>query len=149
MNNQEKTENLVEELYVLHKEAGERMVKLTEENKRTVQEVHKIQKDIKRFVKEELEEEKKGNSLIMYIILVSFIIASGVYIYSMLSMKSRANDYTEAVEKKSNHLYELARDMNKAMNMLYKEQQQFLEDNKCTVEEKKQNTVTKNKPKGK
>ena len=47
MNNQEKTENLVEELYVLHKEAGERMVKLTEENKRTVQEVHKIQKDIK------------------------------------------------------------------------------------------------------
>ena len=78
MNNQEKTENLVEELYVLHKEAGERMVKLTEENKRTVQEVHKIQKDIKRFVKEELEEEKKGNSLIMYIILVLFIIASGV-----------------------------------------------------------------------
>lgn len=149
MDNQEKIENLVDELYVLHKEAGERMVKLTEDNKNTVQEVHKIQKNMEGFVKEELEEEKKGNSFIMYIILASFIIASGVYIYSMLSMRNKVNNYTEEVEERARSLHILASDMNYVMNELYKEQKKFLEDNKCNIEVNKKSTENKKKAKGK
>lgn len=149
MDNQEKIENLVDELYVLHKEAGERMVKLTEDNKNTVQEVHKIQKNMEEFIKEELEEEKKGNNFIMYIILASFIIASVVYIYSMLSMRNKVNNYTEAVAERARSLHTLASDMNYVMNELYKEQKKFLEDNKSNIEGNKKSTEDKKKGKGK
>ena len=72
MDNQEKIENLVDELYVLHKDAGERMVELTKENKEVLNELYNIQQDMKKFVKKEVERARNSNSLFVYIIFGSF-----------------------------------------------------------------------------
>lgn len=149
MDNQEKIQELVDELYVLHNEAGKRMTKLTEENKKSVQEVHKIQQNMERFVKKEFEEEKSDNRFYIYIILISFIISSVTYIYSMLSMRSNVDHYTEVVESRTESLHTLASKMNYVMNELYKEQKKFLEDNKCNIEGNKKGSETKNKVKSK
>jgi len=55
-------------------------------------------------------------------------------------MKNKVNSYTELVERQSKKLYELASDMNYVMNELYKEQKEFLKENKCNVAEKKEST---------
>ena len=56
MNNQKKIEDLVDELYALQKQSGERMVKLTEENKKTLDEMQKIQFEMEVFVKKGAKE---------------------------------------------------------------------------------------------
>ena len=57
MDNQEKIQELSDELYVLHNEARKRMTKLTEENKKSAQLLHNIQHNMEICVNKELEKE--------------------------------------------------------------------------------------------
>jgi len=134
MDDKEKIESLIDELYVLHKGAGERMLKLGNENKKVVDNMHKIQIGMETLFLKQLEKEKKGNNFIVYVMFVSLMIVAGFFVYSMLSMKSKVTSYTEVVERQSDKLYKLASDMNYVMNELYKEQKQFLKENKCNID---------------
>ena len=134
MDDKEKIESLIDELYVLHKGAGERMLKLGNENKKVVDNMHKIQIGMETLFLKQLEEEKKGNNFIVCVMFVSLMITAGFFVYSMLSMKSKVASYTEVVERQSDKLYKLASDMNYVMNELYKEQKQFLKENKCNID---------------
>ena len=78
------------------------------------------------------------NDIFTTIMFFAFVIAAGLIIYSTISMKNKVNSYTELVARQSDKLYKLASDMNYVMNELYKEQKEFLKENKCNVGEKKE-----------
>lgn len=139
MDNQEKMESLVDELYIMHKDSGERILRFTNENQRILNNINRTQESMDNLVREEMAK----SYVLTVIMLFVFITAAGLVTYNTMSMKSKVRSYTELVERQSNKLYELASDMNYVMNELYKEQKQFLKENKCTVD--KSNKSTKDK----
>jgi len=143
MDNKEKMENLVDELYIMHKDSGERILRFTSENQRILNNINRTQGDMEELVREEMTKVSNKNDIFTTIMFFAFVIAAGLIIYSTISMKNKVNSYTELVERQSKKLYELASDMNYVMNELYKEQKQFLKENKCTVD--KSNKSTKDK----
>lgn len=148
MDNQEKIENLVDELYVLHKDAGERMVELTKENKKVLNEMYNIQQDMKKFVKKEVERARNSNSLFVYIIFGSFIMVMTGFIYSMWSMNDGVEYHREFMAKQNKGLYQLAKNMDATMQNLYTEQKKFIKENQCKEGVVKHNTKANKKSKG-
>ena len=138
MDNKEKMENLVDELYIMHKDSGERILRFTSENQRILNNINRTQGDMEELVREEMTKVINKNDIFTTIMFFAFVIAAGLIIYSTISMKNKVNSYTELVARQSNKLYELASDMNYVMNELYKEQKEFLKENKCNVVEKKE-----------
>lgn len=138
MDNKEKMENLVDELYIMHKDSGERILRFTSENQRILNNINRTQGDMEELVREEMTKVSNKNDIFTTIMFFAFVIAAGLIIYSTISMKNKVNSYTELVERQSKKLYELASDMNYVMNELYKEQKEFLKENKCNVVEKKE-----------
>ena len=138
MDNKEKMENLVDELYIMHKDSGERILRFTSENQRILNNINRTQGDMEELVREEMTKVSNKNDIFTTIMFFAFVIAAGLIIYSTISMKNKVNSYTELVARQSNKLYELASDMNYVMNELYKEQKEFLKENKCNVGEKKE-----------
>jgi hypothetical protein len=138
MDNKEKMENLVDELYIMHKDSGERILRFTSENQRILNNINRTQGDMEELVREEMTKVSNKNDIFTTIMFFAFVIAAGLIIYSTISMKNKVNSYTELVARQSNKLYELASDMNYVMNELYKEQKEFLKENKCNVVEKKE-----------
>ena len=126
MDNKEKMENLVDELYIMHKDSGERILRFTSENQRILNNINRTQGDMEELVREEMTKVSNKNDIFTTIMFFAFVIAAGLIIYSTISMKNKVNSYTELVERQSKKLYELASDMNYVMNELYKEQKQFL-----------------------
>ena len=149
MDNQEKIENLVDELYVLHKDAGERMVELTKENKKVLNEMYNIQQDMKKFVKKEVVGARNSNTIFVYIIFGSFIIVMAGFIYSMWSMNDGVEYHREFMAKQNKGLYQLAEKMDTTMQNLYTEQKKFIKENKCQEGMVKKNTEANKKSKGK
>ena len=145
MDNKEKMENLVDELYIMHKDSGERILRFTSENQRILNNINRTQGDMEELVREEMTKVSNKNDIFTTIMFFAFVIAAGLIIYSTISMKNKVNSYTELVARQSKKLYELASDMNYVMNELYKEQKEFLKENKCNVVEKKESAgVSKN-----
>ena len=145
MDNKEKMENLVDELYIMHKDSGERILRFTSENQRILNNINRTQGDMEELVREEMTKVSNKKDIFTTIMFFAFVIAAGLIIYSTISMKNKVNSYTELVERQSKKLYELASDMNYVMNELYKEQKEFLKENKCNVVEKKESAgVSKN-----
>ncbi len=145
MDNKEKMENLVDELYIMHKDSGERILRFTSENQRILNNINRTQGDMEELVREEMIKMSNKKDIFTTIMFFAFVIAAGLIIYSTISMKNKVNSYTELVERQSKKLYELASDMNYVMNELYKEQKEFLKENKCNVVEKKESAgVSKN-----
>ena len=138
MDSKEKMENLVDELYIMHKDSGERILRFTSENQRILNNINRTQGDMEELVREEMTKVSNKNDIFTTIMFFAFVIAAGLIIYSTISMKNKVNSYTELVERQSKKLYELASDMNYVMNELYKEQKEFLKENKCNVVEKKE-----------
>ena len=138
MDNKEKMENLVDELYIMHKDSGERILRFTSENQRILNNINRTQGDMEELVREEMTKVSNKKDIFTTIMFFAFVIAAGLIIYSTISMKNKVNSYTELVERQSKKLYELASDMNYVMNELYKEQKEFLKKNKCNVVEKKE-----------
>ena len=138
MDNKEKMENLVDELYIMHKDSGERILRFTSENQRILNNINRTQGDMEELVREEMIKVSNKKDIFTTIMFFAFVIAAGLIIYSTISMKNKVNSYTELVERQSKKLYELASDMNYVMNELYKEQKEFLKKNKCNVVEKKE-----------
>lgn len=138
MDNKEKMENLVDELYIMHKDSGERILRFTSENQRILNNINRTQGDMEELVREEMTKVSNKNDIFTTIMFFAFVIAAGLVTYNTMSMKSKIRSYTELVERQSNKLYELASDMNYVMNELYKEQKEFLKENKCNVVEKKE-----------
>lgn len=138
MDNKEKMENLVDELYIMHKDSGERILRFTSENQRILNNINRTQGDMEELVREEMIKVSNKKDIFTTIMFFAFVIAAGLIIYSTISMKNKVNSYTELVERQSKKLYELASDMNYVMNELYKEQKEFLKENKCNVVEKKE-----------
>jgi hypothetical protein len=91
MDNQEKIENLVDELYVLHKDAGERMVELTKENKETLNEMQRSQRKMREFVEEKVVHEQRWNMRFMLILFGMFILMVAIISYAMLSFRSEVS----------------------------------------------------------
>ena len=145
MDSKEKMENLVDELYIMHKDSGERILRFTSENQRILNNINRTQGDMEELVREEMIKVSNKKDIFTTIMFFAFVIAAGLIIYSTISMKNKVNSYTELVERQSKKLYELASDMNYVMNELYKEQKEFLKENKCNVVEKKESAgVSKN-----
>lgn len=140
MDSKEKMENLVDELYIMHKDSGERILRFTSENQRILNNINRTQGDMEELVREEMTKVSNKNDIFTTIMFFAFVIAAGLIIYSTISMKNKVNSYTELVERQSKKLYELASDMNYVMNELYKEQKEFLKENKSNVAEKKEST---------
>ena len=138
MYNKEKMENLVDELYIMHKDSGERILRFTSENQRILNNINRTQGDMEELVREEMTKVSNKNDIFTTIMFFAFVIAAGLIIYSTISMKNKVNSYTELVERQSKKLHELASDMNYVMNELYKDQKEFLKENKCNVVEKKE-----------
>ena len=138
MDNKEKMENLVDELYIMHKDSGERILRFTSENQRILNNINRTQGDMEELVREEMTKVSNKNDIFTTIMFFAFVIAAGLIIYSTISMKNKVNSYTELVARQSDKLYKLASDMNYVMNELYKEQKEFLKENKCNVVEKKE-----------
>ena len=131
-------ENLVDELYIMHKDSGERILRFTSENQRILNNINRTQGDMEELVREEMTKVSNKNDIFTTIMFFAFVIAAGLIIYSTISMKNKVNSYTELVARQSDKLYKLASDMNYVMNELYKEQKEFLKENKCNVGEKKE-----------
>ena len=149
MDNQEKIENLVDELYVLHKDAGERMVELTKENKKVLNDMYNIQQDMKKFVKKDVAGARNSNSIFMYIIFGSFIMVMTGFIYSMWSMNDGVEYHREFMAEQNKGLYQLAEKMDTTMQNLYTEQKKFIKENQCKEGVVKKNTEANKKSKGK
>ena len=122
----------------MHKDSGERILRFTSENQRILNNINRTQGDMEELVREEMTKVSNKNDIFTTIMFFAFVIAAGLIIYSTISMKNKVNSYTELVERQSKKLYELASDMNYVMNELYKEQKEFLKENKCNVVEKKE-----------
>lgn len=142
MDNQEKIENLVDELYVLHKDAGERMVQLTKENKETLNEMQRSQRKMREFVEEKVVQEQRWNMRFMLILFGMFILMVAIISYAMLSFRSE-------VSYSIKELTDSGREANGVTARLYLEQKKFIEENKCTPEEIKKSTEARKKSKGK
>lgn len=142
MDNQEKIENLVDELYVLHKEAGKRMVKLTEENKKTLNEMQDSQKKMREFVEEKVESEQRWNMRFMWFIFWIFVIIIAIIIYVMVSFRSE-------VKYSIRDITNTVRENDGVTAKLYLEQKEFIEKYQCNPEESKKNAENKKKLKGK
>ena len=148
MDNQEKIENLVDELYVLHKDAGERMVELTKENKKVLNDMYNIQQDMKKFVKKDVAGARNSNSIFMYIIFGSFIMVMTGFIYSMWSMNDGVEYHREFMAEQNKGLYQLAEKMDTTMQNLYTEQKKFIKENQCKEGVVKKNREANKKSKG-
>jgi hypothetical protein len=148
MDNQEKIENLVDELYVLHKDVGERMVELTKENKKVLNEMYNIQQDMKKFVKKEVAGVRNSNTIFVYIIFGSFIIVMAGFIYSMWSMNDGVEYHREFMAKQNRGLYQLAEKMDTTIKNFYTEQKKFIKENQCKEGMVKKNTEANKKSKG-
>ena len=128
MDNQEKIENLVDELYVLHKDAGERMVQLTKENKETLNEMQRSQRKMREFVEEKVVHEQRWNMRFMLILFGMFILMVAIISYAMLSFRSEVSYSIE-------ELTDTGRETNGVMARLYLEQKKFIEENKCAIKD--------------
>ena len=142
MDNQEKIENLVDELYILHKDAGERMVQLTKENKETLNEMQGSQRKMREFVEEKVVQEQRWNMRFMLILFGMFILMVAIISYAMLSFRSE-------VSYSIKELTDTGREANGVMARLYLEKKKFIEENKCATKEIKKNTEAKKKSNGK
>jgi len=142
MDNQEKIENLVDELYVLHKDAGERMVELTKENKETLNEMQRSQRKMREFVEEKVVHEQRWNMRFMCVLAVMFVLMVAIISYVVFSFRSEVSYSIE-------ELTDSARESNGVTARLYLEQKKFIEENKCTTKELKKNTEANKKSKGK
>ena len=128
MDNQEKIENLVDELYVLHKDAGERMVELTKENKETLNEMQRSQRKMKEFVEEKVAHEQRWNMRFMCVLAVMFVLMVAIISYVIFSFRSEVSYSIE-------ELTDSARESNGVTARLYLEQKKFIEENKHNSEE--------------
>jgi cytoskeletal protein RodZ len=140
MDNQEKIQELVDELYVLHKEAGERMVKLTEENKKTLNEMQDSQKKMREFVEEKVASEQRWNMRFIWFIFWIFVIIIAIIIYVIIFFRSE-------VKYSIRDITNTVRENDGVTARLYLEQKEFIEKNKCNVKE--EDATAKNKLKGK
>ena len=141
MDNQEKIENLVDELYVLHKDAGERMVELTKENKETLNEMQRSQRKMREFVEEKVVQEQRWNMRFMLILFGMFILMVAIISYAMLSFRSE-------VSYSIKELADTGREANGVTARLYLEQKKYIEENKCATKEIKKNMEANKKSKG-
>jgi K+-transporting ATPase A subunit len=122
MNNQEKIEGLVDELYALQKQAGERMVKLTEENKKTLDEMQNSQKEMREFVEKKVAEEQRWNIRFMLYLFVIFVVVGIVISYALYSFR---NEVSYSIKELTN----TTRETNGVTARLYLEQKEFIEKN--------------------
>lgn len=142
MDNQDKIENLVDELYVLHKDAGERMVELTKENKETLNEMQRSQRKMREFVEEKVAHEQRWNMRFMCVLAVMFVLMVAIISYVIFSFRSEVSYSIE-------ELADTGREANGVMARLYLEQKKFIEENKCATKEIKKSTEANKKSKGK
>lgn len=142
MDNQDKIENLVDELYVLHKDAGERMVELTKENKETLNEMQRSQRKMREFVEEKVAQEQRWNMRFMCVLAVMFVLMVAIISYVIFSFRSEVSYSIE-------ELADTGREANGVMARLYLEQKKFIEENKCATKEIKKSTEANKKSKGK
>ena len=147
--NEQKIERCIDDLYALQKNAGERMVELTEENKSVARDMFKIQDRMNRFYQQKMENIENNNGTIGGVILIISIIALIVFLLCVWSMKSMVTENAEILEARSDNLYKVNKEIADIMNSLYKDQMKFIEENKCSLEESKKNTEENKKSKGK
>lgn len=147
--NEQKIERYIDELYALQKNAGERMVELTEENKTIARDMFKIQDRMNSFYQEKMENVENNNGTIGGVILIISIIGLVVFLLCVWSMKSMVTENVEILEARSDNLYKVNKEIADIMNSLYKDQMKFIENNKCNIEGNKKSTENKKKGKGK
>ena len=136
--NEQKIERYIDELYALQKNAGERMVELTEENKKTLNEMQDSQKKMRKFVEEKVESEQRWNMRFMLILLGMFIFIIAIIVYVMISFRSE-------VKYSIKEITNTVRENDGVTARLYLEQKEFIEKNKCIPEnnKNKKNAETK------
>ena len=131
-------ERYIDELYTIQKEAGNRMVKLTEENKKMFSKMKSLQEEMKEFVEEKVERESKINMYFTFGLFGVFLVVVGALLYTVFSFRSE-------MSYNIGKITELGRDMNTVMNNLYLEQRRFIKRYEMNGVKEEQKTDEKEK----